>query len=68
MLPARMRYGAETGMWKVRYCDSWSRWRSDSIWKEVLGPEKRLERRRILVGNMAAELERYKEDALDMRV
>lgn len=39
-MPARIRNGAATGIWNVRYCDSWSRWRSESIWKDVLGPEE----------------------------
>lgn len=48
MLPARIRKGAETGMWKVRYWDSWSRCRSDRIWKVVFGVEKRPDMRLIL--------------------
>lgn len=48
MLPARMRKGADTGMWKVRYCESWSRCRSERIWKVVLGAEKRPDMRRML--------------------
>lgn len=48
MLPARIRKGAATGIWKVRYCESWSRCRSDRIWKRVFGGLNRPDMRRIL--------------------
>lgn len=48
MLPARIKNGALTGMWKVRYCDSWSRCRSERTWKEVFGGENSPDIRRML--------------------
>ena len=58
MLPARMRKGALTGMWKVRYWDSWSRCRSDRTWKEVFEGENRPDMRRMFIVKVCIILER----------